>query len=255
MENNNYTPEFLKKVSLIIENDRVNVKEYDAFLYESKTYEVFSINCFYDPKRPSEFLDVLMKKVFQFDNDFSLEYTGVEFFIKYKNSRICKFYFSKRCITLELISTGEELVLQFGNKINNLNVFKFIYQAVRIANLITKIKDFYMSYEGFQIIDVTAAFNHFTETFRQFRRPSDKLYITVENMELEYYFLVTYNFGNNIIEFNHYLEHEGEHYSNGNDPLTDEMMMDRLEKYTNLLKSKEDIQLFIQTLKEKICLT
>lgn len=44
-------------------------------------------------------------------------------------------------------------------------------------------------------------------------------------------------------------------YTTKPDPLTDNMLMDRLEKYTNLLKSKEDIQLFIQTLKEKICLT
>lgn len=246
MENSTYKPEFLKHVEVIItDNYDIDIKEYQ---HTGTCYDVYSINCFYEREKPVPFLDILMKMVLQTpkSNDISLECTQVQYFIKFKNERLCKFYISKSKIVLENILTGEETTYFYGNKINNLNVFKFILKAIRSQDIIFKIKNYYMSSEGFKILDVAYFQKH---TFYPSLEPDkSRLSIRVENIELETDFLVIYNIDTNKFKFQHYLEFEGEHYSNGDEPLTNEYIDSRIKYYTELKESAESIQLFLQQL-------
>jgi hypothetical protein len=226
----------------------------DSVEYPGATqYSVYNINCFYDHRNPIDFLKTLVEHVTQHVFDLTVEDGKVldRYAIVYMNKDIAYFNVSKRRITIDSPYVAGDYTMSYASIINTLNVLKYIFEIMRVNYMYDKIRNF--QHDNYILVDIHPYRTYVPYYgYSQNVNSKDKYTVQYHDKKQDIDFGATYDTLNKTLEFNTYYEPEGEHYSNGSEPLSLENIDQQIEYYNRLKYNADTIHEFLKTVEKTI---
>jgi hypothetical protein len=221
-----YTPVYIKSLITKVDKDlNCNVVE---FLGDE--HKVYNLNCYYDCKNPDEFLNYLLSIIFQsVPYELSKAITG-KYVLKIRNHFCCNIEVQKRHIYFTNEMSTSKIDITYGSTRSTFTMLKEICSLGRRTMLSERIKR--IEIPRFDIEDVCLRQKGYHAKLGVHMH--DTLEITVDDRETGYNAEVLYNCETKKFKFNCYLHHEGEHYSDGDEPYTYADIVSEIESLENL---------------------
>lgn len=243
----NYTIEKTKQLHLAIKPDySCELKDIDDNLQGFLPYDIYNINCFFDPKSPTEFLSVLFSHVSQ--NFLNITFTNGNIYSG--RNIIAKYITSKRHIILESDNTYDVLDMTYGNKINTFNVLKYLLNCMSIENQLNKIRNY--KCEAFTVISIINNTRNYNKGFGCIHMPSDNYTVTILDEHHRIEFIALFNIKDKTLTFISYLHHEGETYYHGDEELTLSDIDVKIQYYSKLKFEIQTIETYLNFIQKTL---